>query len=1047
MITHRVFLSTVTNEFKSCRMRLGDDLRCPSVLPLHQERDVENQASGHSTLIKLDDLIKDCHSVIHLIGLQTSTDGRVAATENVDDLFTRYPELSATIGLTEAELRTLSYTQWEAWLAYYHIKKTNPNLKLVIATPASDFQPDNPPHAASARDQALSQAWHEKQLRTRCRYVEIKDFANAAELSNAILKALKDILPGQQPEQKIALSRLVSRHTGPESIGEFLGREDELKLLNEAWATPGTNVLSIIAWGGVGKTALLAEWIDRRFVQRAWKDDAGQPDPIFYFDWTFYDQGTRSDDATHAGAASVDSFFDAALRFFGDLEPHLPGKGGRLAGLIQKHRTLLVLDGLEPMQYPPNHPQSGQITDPDLHALLATLAQKNPGLCVLTSRQALTGLRRVDRHDLDELPEAIAIRLLQKLGVIGTEEDFAAAVRDYFGHALSLIVLGRFLFVKGGDIRLRDTIKLERANERRPETTTRNAWHVLEAYEQWLASPDGRAEDLQALRLTGLFDRPATPDCLDALRRAPAISGLTDQLVPLDDDAWNAVLHRLHEAHLIQLRYPPREPNSLAPRPEARQVPLDAHPLIREYFAKQLRDKHQAGYQQAHSLLFDHLCENTTPYEPDTLAGLQPLYQAVVHGCLAGRYEEAKDDVYVNRILRGTGNVGFYSERKLGAFGADLMVVAAFFEVPWNRVSRSFNISEESWLLNEASGKLRALGRLTEAQEPMRLAVEMQMRVGDFKNAAINAINLSELEIVLGKIREAVTNARRAIAFGDRAEDIFEGMSSRAAAADALHQSGERQEGRLLFGRAEMLQRQYNFHFALLYSLPGFQYCDLILADVEQASWRRVLTVTLPRLGIARPVESAFERVPLEQEVAMTQLEEPLANAERRVNKIFEWRRGPIWNPAVDSLLDIALDHLTFARCTLYRAILASPCPSELETQIPRNRTEKSQLVSALDGLRKANRTDFLPLGLLTAALHHHAIVGDAAAAWGYLDEAQQIAERGPMPLYLADVHLHRARLFHDKVELQRARALIEKHGYWRRKEELEDAEAAAVIW
>jgi len=29
------------------------------------------------------------------------------------------------------------------------------------------------------------------------------------------------------------------------------------------------------------------------------------------------------------------------------------------------------------------------------------------------------------------------------------------------------------------------------------------------------------------------------------------------------------------------------------------------------------------------------------------------------------------------------------------------------------------------------------------------------------------------------------------------------------------------------------------------------------------------------------------------------------------------------------------------------------------------------------------------------------------------LDEAWEIAERGPMPLSLADIHLHRARLFH----------------------------------
>jgi uncharacterized MAPEG superfamily protein len=96
----------------------------------------------------------------------------------------------------------------------------------------------------------------------------------------------------------------------------------------------------------------------------------------------------------------------------------------------------------------------------------------------------------------------------------------------------------------------------------------------------------------------------------------------------------------------------------------------------------------------------------------------------------------------------------------------------------------------------------------------------------------------------------------------------------------------------------------------------------------------------------------------------------------------------------------------------------------------------------ALDGIRKAGRADYLPLALLTAALHAH-LRGDAAAASRALAEAQQIAERGPMPLYLADVHLHRARLFRDKAELAKARALIEKHGYGRRREELADAESA----
>ena len=62
-------------------------------------------------------------------------------------------------------------------------------------------------------------------------------------------------------------------------------------------------------------------------------------------------------------------------------------------------------------------------------------------------------------------------------------------------------------------------------------------------------------------------------------------------------------------------------------------------------------------------------------------------------------------------------------------------------------------------------------------------------------------------------------------------------------------------------------------------------------------------------------------------------------------------------------------------------------------------------------------------------------------------DEAWEISERGPMRLHLTNIHLHRARLFHDKEELQKARALIEHCGFWRRRDELEDAEVAAQVW
>ena len=67
------------------------------------------------------------------------------------------------------------------------------------------------------------------------------------------------------------------------------------------------------------------------------------------------------------------------------------------------------------------------------------------------------------------------------------------------------------------------------------------------------------------------------------------------------------------------------------------------------------------------------------------------------------------------------------------------------------------------------------------------------------------------------------------------------------------------------------------------------------------------------------------------------------------------------------------------------------------------------------------------------------------------MDEAWEIAERGPMKLFMADIHLHRARFFGRETlypwesphaDLAEARLLIEKCGYGRRKEEFEDAEA-----
>ncbi len=664
-------------------------------------------------------------------------------------------------------------------------------------------------------------------------------FKSAEDLRALVLHAFQETLKKLQSHQ--AVQRLAPPRFLHHTAEFFLGREPELALLDRAWSD-GTHALSIIAWGGVGKTALLSQWIQTRFIDKQWKDADGKPSPLAYFDWSFYDQGTRATSDEHAGrSGSVGDFFEQALAHFGDPDVTRPGKGKRLAELVRQQRTLFIVDGLEPLQQPLGSPTAGRLLDPDLRDFVTLLAQANPGLCILTSRQVLTDLDGLHgsaarKEDLEDLPKAVAVRLLRQMQINGTDRELEDACEKFGCHALSLTLLGRFLFdAHQGDIRRIDRVKdLRRADELTREERHRTAWKVLEAYESWLAraKADGNPATLAVLRLTGLFDRTATAGCLAALRTEPVIPGLTDAIVGMGNDEWSILLRRLERAHLIKLRSEKEE-----------GIAIDAHPLIREYFARQLREGQPEAFRAAHARLFEHLCENTE-YRPDTLDGLQPLYQAVVHGCLAGRQQQACNKVYDDRILRGTGEDGFYSTRQLGAFGADTAAVAAFFDEPWSRPSPNLTEADQAWMLSVAAFCLRALGRLTEALQPMHAGLEMRIQQKKWKNAAISASNLSELELTLGRLPDAVADARQAITHADRSGDAYQRMARRTTAADALHQSGQRAEAGALFAEAERMQQEHDPEFDLLCSLQGFQYCDWHLAPAERAAWQPLLRDT-----------------------------------------------------------------------------------------------------------------------------------------------------------------------------------------------------------
>jgi tetratricopeptide (TPR) repeat protein len=483
-----------------------------------------------------------------------------------------------------------------------------------------------------------------------------------------------------------------------------------------------------------------------------------------------------------------------------------------------------------------------------------------------------------------------------------------------------------------------------------------HARRVMVSYETWL----GDGPELAILRLLGLYDRPA------------------DSLVGLDQRRWSRALARLRQARLLA-EADPIDPDT-----------LDAHPMVREHFGQQLQDEYPEAWRQGNNRLYEYF-KGAAPEYPDTLAEMAPLFAAVAHGCAAGRHQEALEEVYWGRISRRND---FYSTTKLGAFGADLAALSGFFDPSWRRPVAGLSENHQGYVSNVAGFCLRALGRLAEAAQPLQASLETATARNNLQNAAIAVSNLSELYLTLGDIAAAVETAQQSVELADRSGDAFTRMANRTVLADALHQAGRLEEAAAAFAAAEAMQKKRQPAYPLLYSVQGFEYCDLLLSQ-----------------GLHETVLA-------------------------RAAQTLEWMTNDPNTP----VLTIALEHLSLGRAHLMAAQA-------------NGRSDFSQatyhLDRAVDGLRQAGTQDYLPRGLLArAALHRH--TGAFERAQRDLEEARSIAERGGMRLYLADVQLESARLAlaqghqaEARQSLATAREIIREMGYHRRDSEVAELEAA----
>jgi serine/threonine protein kinase/predicted ATPase len=446
--------------------------------------------------------------------------------------------------------------------------------------------------------------------------------------------------------EKISVARL------PVTGSDVFGREEDIAFLDNAWANQQVNVVTIVAWAGVGKSTLVNHWL-RRMATDHYRSAE------LIFGWSFYRQGTSGD------SSSADEFLDAALTWFADPDPRLGTaweKGERLAKLVAHRRTLLVLDGLEPLQNPPG-PQEGRLRELSLQALLRELAAFNTGLCVITTRTPVADIADHERtsalrRDLEQLSSDAGAKLLRALGVKGDEAELRSASDEFSGHCLGLTLLGSYLSdAYNGDIRCRKEVSERLAEDVRQGLHARK---VMASYQTWF----GEGPELSILRMLGLFDRPADEKALRALLKPPVIPDLTESLTELSPAEWRTLLARLRRARLLTGE-DPHHPGE-----------VDAHPLVREYFREQLRHQRTEAWKECNRRLYEHYQALASPL-PESFRDIEPLLLAVICGCHAGLFRDALHEIYIPRIQRGNAS---FAANFLGARGALLSVLIYFFE-------------------------------------------------------------------------------------------------------------------------------------------------------------------------------------------------------------------------------------------------------------------------------------------------------------------------------------------------------------------------------
>ena len=531
----------------------------------------------------------------------------------------------------------------------------------------------------------------------------------------------------------------------------FTGRVTERRMLTE-WFTGGNQpVMALIAFGGMGKSALTWAWLQRDVLglplpghseedaasaEGCHVADEQRPEGVLW--WSFYEREAR-----------FASFLDEALAYAsgGQTDPVAIGspseKVKALLTLLRQRRILLVLDGFErelrayeglnaPYQGDAKEGDDNGCVDPHAGDWLRAIASYDqPGRVLLTSRlfpkelqgpdSALAGCRREDLHDLD--PED-AVTFFQAERIQGTRAEIGAAIAPYGRHPLSLRLLAGAILK---DPRMRGDIRAAEGRTVLDKLRGKQQHHILQvAYDEM----DELKRDL--LSRFAAFRSPMDYEAL--LHLNPFES----------EEEFEQALEELESRGLLFI--------------DEGSGRYDLHPIVRQYAYDRLGDK-----EGVHSQLRDYFDALPAPDKVESVDDLAPVMELYHHTVGAGGYDKAFE-LFRDRLAEP-----LYF--RFGAYQKRIELLRALFLDGEARPPRLADESAQAWTLNVLGNSYSLSGQPGRAVPVFKMATELAERFGGKRNVAIGLSNLADDQSKLGELAAAERNLRRRIELSREIKD------------------------------------------------------------------------------------------------------------------------------------------------------------------------------------------------------------------------------------------------------------------------------------